>query len=136
MILNILIKRKNILLAVSFLMMFAALSNNIKAATTCHSKDSLNDEKNIHSSFFDTNKLITCYPNPAVSYISFKFDNNVQNSSKLHIYSFTGREMKEFNITNSLIKITLENFFRGLYVYQLRDADGKILESGKFQVKN
>ena len=28
----------------------------------------------------------------------------------------------------------LEDFYRGIYIYQLRDKGGKIIESGKFQV--
>lgn len=80
-------------------------------------------------------KHIACYPNPAISYINFKFDKTVQSSSKLAIFSFTGRKMEEFNITGSIIKVSLTDYFRGLYVYQLRDANGAILESGKFQIK-
>jgi len=30
--------------------------------------------------------------------------------------------------------ITLSDLFRGIYIYQLRDRTGQILESGKFQI--
>jgi len=30
--------------------------------------------------------------------------------------------------------VNLEDFYRGIYIYQLRDKNGLILESGKFQV--
>ena len=32
------------------------------------------------------------------------------------------------------ITIPLDDFYRGMYVYQLSDKDGKIIDSGKFQV--
>ncbi len=32
------------------------------------------------------------------------------------------------------INIDLTDFYRGVYIYQLRDRTGKIIDSGKFQV--
>ncbi|HEY0297819.1 MAG TPA: T9SS type A sorting domain-containing protein [Arachidicoccus sp.] len=112
-----------------------ALPTGAKANTI----GSLNDSMRLNNLFnnpFATSKLIQCYPNPATTYINFKFDNSVVHSSKLFIYSFTGRQMNELSVTDNLIKVSLDNYFRGLYLYQLRDANGNILESGKFQVKN
>lgn len=84
----------------------------------------------------NTEKHVSCYPNPAISYINFKFDKSVNKKAKLFIYSFTGRQMEELSISGNILKVSLDNYFRGLYVYQLRDAQGVIVESGKFQVKN
>lgn len=81
-------------------------------------------------------KHITCYPNPAISYINFKFDKSVPKDARLFVFSFTGKKMEELTITGQILKITLDKYYRGLYVYQLRSASGAILESGKFQVKN
>lgn len=81
-------------------------------------------------------KHVSCYPNPAVSYINFKLDKTVPKDARLFIFSFTGKQMADLALTSSVIKITLDNYYRGLYVYQLRSASGAILESGKFQVKN
>lgn len=81
-------------------------------------------------------KHVTCYPNPAISYINFKFDKSVPKNARLFVFSFTGRKMTELAINGTVQKITLEDYYRGLYVYQLRSASGAILESGKFQVKN
>jgi len=83
-----------------------------------------------------TARLVECYPNPATAYINFKFDNSVVHTSKLYIYNFTGRQMNVVNITDNVIKVLLDNYYRGLYMYQLRDANGNVLESGKFQVRN
>lgn len=81
-------------------------------------------------------KHISCYPNPAVSYINFKLDKNVPRDAKLFIFSFTGKQMDELALTGDILKVSLDKYYRGLYVYQLRSAKGAILESGKFQVKN
>ena len=40
-----------------------------------------------------------------------------------------------FCITDAKLNIVLDdNYYRGIYVYQLHDQTGKIIESGKFQV--
>ena len=107
----------------------AALSNHI-----------LNNNNPFSLEDFDAiggaEKHITCFPNPATSYINFKFDPSVAKDTKLFVFSFTGRKMTELSVTSSVLKVTLDNYYRGLYVYQLRSASGAILESGKFQVKN
>ncbi len=81
-------------------------------------------------------KTIKCYPNPAISFINFDFpvDYTSKNYS-LQVYSFTGKKMYEVNVASLKLTLTFTNeFYRGIYVYQLRDKDGKILETGKFQV--
>ncbi len=79
--------------------------------------------------------IVKCYPNPAVSYINFSFDNlAVTARHKLIIYSFTGKKMTELNVNASIIKIDLSAYFRGVYIYQLVDAKGKPVDNGKFQV--
>ena len=82
-----------------------------------------------------TPKVTHFYPNPATSYINFTFNETVNKTYSLQVYNFIGRKMNETRITESKITITLDdNYFRGLYIYQLRDQTGRIVESGKFQV--
>ncbi|QEC73234.1 T9SS type A sorting domain-containing protein [Arachidicoccus ginsenosidivorans] len=91
----------------------------------------------LSDNLFDTAKRqVSCYPNPAISYINFKFEKTVPKDAKLFVFSFTGRKMTELALTGAVIKVSLDNYYRGLYVYQLRSAGGAIMESGKFQVKN
>lgn len=79
--------------------------------------------------------IVKCYPNPAISYINFSFDNAVVGAKhKLMIYSFTGKKMTELNVNASIIKIDLSTYFRGVYIYQLVDANGKSVDNGKFQI--
>ncbi|MCK9404296.1 MAG: T9SS type A sorting domain-containing protein [Chitinophagaceae bacterium] len=83
-----------------------------------------------------TEKLTHFYPNPATSYINFAFDKSVDRNYSLQVYNFIGRKMNDIRITESKITINLDNnYFRGLYIYQLRDQSGRIIESGKFQVQ-
>lgn len=82
-----------------------------------------------------TPKITHFYPNPATSYINFSFDNSVDKTYTLQLYSFIGKKMNETRISDTKLTITLDdNYFRGLYIYQLRDKTGRIVESGKFQV--
>ncbi len=84
----------------------------------------------------DTQSKVTrFYPNPATTVISFEFDKSVDKTYSLQIYNFIGRKMTEVRVTESKITINLDdNYFRGLYIYQLRDINSRIVESGKFQV--
>lgn len=81
-------------------------------------------------------KSIKCYPNPAISFINFEFPQEyVSKNYSLQVYSFTGRKMSEMSVIGSKASLTFSNeYFRGIYVYQLQDKTGKILETGKFQV--
>ena len=79
-------------------------------------------------------KAVKCYPNPAVSFVNFEFDKVVDKSATLQVYSFTGKKMTELNANNNKVTVQLDNYFRGIYVYQLRDKTGRVIESGKFQV--
>ncbi|MBV9961850.1 MAG: T9SS type A sorting domain-containing protein [Parafilimonas sp.] len=81
-------------------------------------------------------KTVKCYPNPAVSFINFEFPADyISKNYSLQIFSFTGKKMVALNINNAKSTLTFNNdFYRGIYIYQVRDKDGKILETGKFQV--
>ena len=80
-------------------------------------------------------KITHFYPNPATNYINFNFDKTVDKTYTLQVYNFIGRKMTELRITSSKLTISLDdNYFRGLYIYQLRDQSGRIVDSGKFQV--
>ena len=45
-----------------------------------------------------------------------------------------GKKVYEFKPNTEHINLSLEGYYRGVYIYQLRDSNGKIIESGKFQV--
>jgi hypothetical protein len=93
-------------------------------------------DETTYGSLPDGQKITHFYPNPATSYINFTFDKTVDRSYTLQVYNFMGRKMVESRITDpTKLTITLDdNYLRGLYIYQLRDQTGRIVESGKFQV--
>lgn len=80
-------------------------------------------------------KVTRYYPNPATTVINFEFDKTVDRSYTLLICNFLGKRMTEQRITESKLVITLDDqYYRGLYIYQLRDQSNRIIESGRFQV--
>lgn len=81
-------------------------------------------------------KVVKCYPNPAISYINFEFPTSIVSKSfTIELFSFTGKNVYTTSINASKIVITLNNdFYRGVYIYQVKDKAGKIVETGKFQV--
>ncbi len=81
-----------------------------------------------------TAKFIKFYPNPASSVISFEFNKTNEASYSLQVYNFMGKKVYEIKKTPVRITINLEDFYRGVYIFQLRDSNGNIVQSGKFQV--
>ncbi len=79
-------------------------------------------------------KVVKFYPNPATSVINFEFQKQADKNLTLQIYNFIGK--KVFEITNTFQKnaVPLTDFYRGVYIFQLRDKAGRVVESGKFQI--
>ncbi len=82
----------------------------------------------------DMGKVVKFYPNPATSIINFDFQKDYDKSHNLQIYSFLGKKVYELNNVSPKSVINLNNFYRGVYIFQLRDRNGRIIDSGKFQV--
>jgi hypothetical protein len=79
-------------------------------------------------------RFIKFYPNPAVSDINFEFQKGYDKSFSFQVYNFIGKKVFDTKTVTPKINIPLTDFYRGVYIYQLRDKSGKIIESGKFQV--
>lgn len=79
-------------------------------------------------------KFLKFFPNPATSVINFDMEKGSDNSYSLMIFNFMGKKVYEIKNTPSRVTLNLEDFYRGIYVFQLRDKNGVTLESGKFQV--
>ena len=90
----------------------------------------------VKSTFIGDNevKTVKFYPNPAVSLINFEFLKGYNNSYNLLIFNFIGKKVFDLKPTEEKITVPLTDFYRGVYIFQLRDAKGNIVESGKFQV--
>lgn len=79
-------------------------------------------------------KLIKPYPIPATTVINFDFLYGYDKSFSLQIYNFMGKKIIDITKMPARLNLPLEEFYRGIYIYQLRDKEGKIIESGRFQV--
>jgi len=82
----------------------------------------------------ETQRILKCYPNPATTFIKVEFQRNFDRGYTLQIINFIGRQVYEAKNVNSSTTLDLSGYNRGVYIYQLKDASGKVLESGKFQV--
>ncbi len=78
--------------------------------------------------------MLRFYPNPATSVINFDFQKTVDKTYSLQIFNFMGKKVFELKTLSSKMNIELNDFYRGIYIFQLRDKNGSIIESGKFQV--
>lgn len=79
-------------------------------------------------------KFIKFYPNPAVNVINFEFQKGYDKFYNFQVFNFIGKKVFEERTVTPKINIPLTDYYRGVYIYQLRDRTGKILETGKFQV--
>lgn len=79
-------------------------------------------------------RIVRFYPNPAITQINFDFKAYNKNFT-FQIFNFIGKKVFELSsITSPKTKVDLSDYFRGVYIFQLKDQTGKILESGQFQV--
>ena len=74
------------------------------------------------------------YPNPAVSQITFSFEKGYDKTYSFQIFNFIGKKVYETNNLQPKTTVDLTDFYRGVYIFQLRHPSGRIIDSGKFQV--
>lgn len=79
-------------------------------------------------------RIVKFYPNPATTFITFDFQKDFDKSYTFQIFNFLGK--KVYDVTNLTPKtvVNLNDFYRGVYIFQIRDKSGKIVDSGRFQV--
>lgn len=81
-------------------------------------------------------KTVKFYPNPASSNITFDLQGSYKSGLTIAIYSFLGKKMTELRNVNEKTNVALTNYNRGVYIFYVTDASGKVMENGKFQVSN
>ncbi len=64
----------------------------------------------------------------------FDLQKGFEKGLTIQIYSFLGKKMYESPGLTLKQSIDLSDFNRGIYMYHLVDATGKVVKSGKFQV--
>ncbi|HUS02310.1 MAG TPA: T9SS type A sorting domain-containing protein [Chitinophagaceae bacterium] len=78
--------------------------------------------------------IVRFYPNPATTIITFDFQRILEKGHTIQLYNFLGKKVYEASNLNLRTTINLSDYIRGVYIYQLYDKTGKLVESGKFQV--
>ena len=81
-----------------------------------------------------TDRVVKFYPNPAISFITFDLQKPIDKGCDIQVFNLLGKMVFEQKNIPARTTINLNDYSRGVYIYQLRDHDGKILDSGKFQV--
>jgi Secretion system C-terminal sorting domain len=79
-------------------------------------------------------KILKFFPNPATTVITFNLQKTNDKNFSLQVFNFLGKKVFESNNIAANTVVNVSEFYRGIYVFQLRDANGKVIDSGKFQV--
>jgi hypothetical protein len=78
--------------------------------------------------------VVRFYPNPSTTVVNFEFPNAIQRGFNLQIFSFVGRKVLTVPVIANRTSVNISALMGGVYVFQLRDAAGRILACNKFQV--
>ena len=79
-------------------------------------------------------RILKVYPNPATTFAKFEFQKSFDKGYTLQVINFIGKQVYEAKNISSTTTLDLSSYNRGVYIYQLKDQSGKVIESGKFQV--
>jgi Secretion system C-terminal sorting domain len=81
-------------------------------------------------------KFLKTYPNPAITIVNIEFQKGYNRSYSLQILNSLVRKvyMAQSIPTAFSIDLRKEKIYRGIYIYQLLDRKGSIIESGKILV--
>ena len=80
-------------------------------------------------------KIVKLYPNPATTVINFEIQqHNNDGVYDLIVYNFLGKKIEQLKNISNRTTVNLSNYYNGLYIFQLRDQRGNLVESGKFNV--
>jgi outer membrane biogenesis lipoprotein LolB len=80
-------------------------------------------------------KMVKFFPNPATTFINFEFQKLQEKSYSLQLYNFLGKKILDLAELTPRTQVNLTNYTRGVYIFQLKDKTGKVVESGKFQIE-
>lgn len=79
-------------------------------------------------------KVVKAYPNPATTKIFFEIQRNNDKVYEIIVYNFLGKKVDHLKNLANRTSLPLDNYYSGLYIFQLREKDGTLVESGKFNV--
>lgn len=80
-------------------------------------------------------RQVKYYPNPATSFLNIEFSPSLQKQTRLQVFNFLGNQVMDIPANTERVRMDLADLKRGIYIYQLKDRSGKVIESGKFQIE-
>jgi hypothetical protein len=81
----------------------------------------------------DNNSTTLVYPNPANDVVNIKMSNPSEAASGL-IMDITGKQIGRVEFVNGLASVNTTYFASGMYIYEVLDKSGNVLDHGKFSV--
>ena len=82
----------------------------------------------------ESEKVVKVYPSPAVTFVNFEFQKQYDKANSLVIFNFIGKKVYELSSMPVKLTLPVSDYYRGTYIYQVRDKTGAIIDSGKFLV--
>lgn len=80
-------------------------------------------------------KILKVYPVPATTQINFQVKHHINdNTYEIIVYNFLGKTVDKITGFTDRETLSLKDYYSGIYIYQLRDKSGHLIESGKFNV--
>ncbi|HXB12371.1 MAG TPA: T9SS type A sorting domain-containing protein, partial [Bacteroidia bacterium] len=79
------------------------------------------------------NGKVNAFPNPCTSNITFT--TTINTLQYINVYDVTGRKVEQVEMKNGTSNLNTSVFAPGMYLYTLNDANGNLVDRGKFMVK-
>jgi hypothetical protein len=81
------------------------------------------------------NSHISTFPNPCTSQINFILTDNNTQAKNVTVYDVTGRELAKIEMKNNNTILNTTTYSSGMYLYNITDNNGNVIDHGKFMVK-
>src|SRR5882724_4050305 len=75
-------------------------------------------------------RITRFYPNPAISQITFDFEQGSDKNHSFQIFNFVGKKVYESQNVSAKTVIDVTDFYRGVYIFRLEDKNGKVIDTG------
>ncbi len=107
----------------------------LTCAFTLSAQEKYGEDHFTHQEKVEKEKILKVYPVPATTQINFQLkQNNNDHTYRIIVYNFLGKTVDKIDGFHDRKTLNLKDYYSGIYIYQLRDKQGHLIESGKFNV--